>query len=86
MRSAAAHFEKPRRALEKPRYGINFSPVHGVAWTMPSAQKVEDDKNGDDGGNYLDGTELAQTIPHRRVRMSVPPVFIHRGYHLRHSP
>jgi hypothetical protein len=45
-----------------------------------SAQKVDDDKNGGDGGNYLGETETAKTIPYQRVRMSVQPVFIHRGY------
>jgi hypothetical protein len=38
---------------------------------MPSAQKVDDDKNGDDGGHYLEQTETAQTIPNRHVRLSV---------------
>ena len=45
-----------------------------------SAQKVDDDKNGGDGGNYLGETETAKTISYQRVRMSVQPVFIHRGY------
>lgn len=45
-----------------------------------SAQKVDDDKNGGDGGNYLGETETAKTIPCQRVRMSVQPIFIHWSY------
>ena len=36
-----------------------------------SAQKVDDHKEGDDGGNYLAETETAQTMPNRCVRLSV---------------
>jgi hypothetical protein len=44
-----------------------------------SAQKVDNDKKGDGGGNYLDGTETAQTISNRCVRLPVQPVSIHRA-------